>query len=138
MTSDGTRESDLGLPASGPGSVAAVGARVVAFVLDLVTGALIGGLLRVIEAHPTDAQRLLAVNGAFALQVILLQTLTGQSVGMRLLGLRVHALRRAGLPGFVPVAVRTALLMLLLPALVFDRDGRGLHDRAAGTVVVRA
>jgi uncharacterized RDD family membrane protein YckC len=38
----------------------------------------------------------------------------------------------------VPAALRTALLMLLIPALISDRDGRGLHDRAAGTVVVRA
>jgi len=30
-----------------------------------------------------------------------------------------------------------ALLVLLVPALVMDRDGRGLHDRAAGAVVVR-
>ena len=38
----------------------------------------------------------------------------------------------------MPVALRTALLLLLVPALITDRDGRGLHDRAAGTVVVRA
>jgi uncharacterized RDD family membrane protein YckC len=30
------------------------------------------------------------------------------------------------------------LLCLLIPALIWDRVGRGLHDRAAGTVVVRA
>ena len=31
----------------------------------------------------------------------------------------------------------TALLFLLVPALVFDRDGRGLHDRYSDTAVVR-
>jgi uncharacterized RDD family membrane protein YckC len=25
-----------------------------------------------------------------------------------------------------------------VPALIWDRDGRGLHDRAAGTVLVHA
>ncbi len=34
--------------------------------------------------------------------------------------------------------VRTALIALVVPPLVFDRDGRGLHDMAAGTVVVHA
>ena len=131
--------SDLGLPADGPGSVASLGARVVAFVLDVAAGALIGGLLNVFVADPEPLQRSLAANGAFAVQVAVLTALTGQTLGMRLVGLRV--LRPAsgdGVLGFLPALVRTALLMLVLPAVVFDRDGRGLHDRAAGTVVVRA
>jgi uncharacterized RDD family membrane protein YckC len=33
---------------------------------------------------------------------------------------------------------RTALLCLLVPAVIFDRDGRGLHDRLTDTAVVRA
>jgi len=33
--------------------------------------------------------------------------------------------------------VRSALLCLVIPAVVWDRDGRGLHDTAAGTVLVR-
>jgi hypothetical protein len=34
--------------------------------------------------------------------------------------------------------VRTVLLLLLVPAAVWDRDTRGLHDKAAGTVEVRS
>ena len=65
--------------------------------------------------------------------------LTGQTPGMRLLRLRVVPVTdSAPSVGLVPAALRTALLMLLIPALISDRDGRGLHDRAAGTVVVRA
>ena len=30
------------------------------------------------------------------------------------------------------------LLFLLVPAVIWDRDGRGLHDRARGTAVIRA
>jgi uncharacterized RDD family membrane protein YckC len=37
----------------------------------------------------------------------------------------------------VQVVVRTALLCLFLPATFWDHDGRGLHDKAAGTVIVR-
>jgi uncharacterized RDD family membrane protein YckC len=36
------------------------------------------------------------------------------------------------------IVVRTLLLFLLVPAVVFDRDGRGLHDRLSETAVVRA
>ena len=129
----------LGLPADGPGALAGTGSRLVAFVLDLGAGALIGGLVNAIVVDPTPGQRVLAVNGAFALQVLVLTALTGQSLGMRLIGLRVERLAdRHGVPGFLPAAIRTALLVLLLPALIFDRDGRGLHDKVAGTAVVRA
>ena len=33
--------------------------------------------------------------------------------------------------------VRTALLVLVTPAVIWDPDQRGLHDKAAGTVLVR-
>ncbi|MDQ1739361.1 MAG: hypothetical protein QOE53_1013, partial [Pseudonocardiales bacterium] len=36
------------------------------------------------------------------------------------------------------VLLRTVLLVLVIPAVVWDRDGRGLHDRLAGSAVVRA
>ena len=58
---------------------------------------------------------------------------------MRLVSIRVRPL--AGDPGRVGAGkalLRTLLLYLLVPALISDRDGRGLHDRFAGTVVVRA
>jgi uncharacterized RDD family membrane protein YckC len=35
------------------------------------------------------------------------------------------------------VLVRTVLLCLFLPAMFWDKDGRGLHDKAAGTLIVR-
>jgi hypothetical protein len=37
----------------------------------------------------------------------------------------------------VQIVIRTALLFLLLPALVWDRDGRGLHDRLSTTALIR-
>lgn len=136
----GHRGAELGLPAAGHGSVASVGSRVVAFVLDVLSGVAIGGgVVAVFLDGVTELERGLVHNAAFAAQVVVLQALTGQSLGMRLVGIRV--LRPAsgdGVPGFLPAAARTALLMLLVPALVYDRAGRGLHDRAAGTVVVRA
>ena len=134
---DGWRGRRLGLPSDGPGAVATTGSRLAAFVVDIVVAGLVGGLVNAF-VDPTAEQRAIAGNAAFALEVLLLTALTGQSIGMRLLGIRVLRLdARDSPPGFLPAAIRTALLMLVLPAVVFDRDGRGLHDKAAGTVVVR-
>ena len=129
----------LGLPPQGPGAVASVGARLLAFAADVVIGIAIGGLVVLFLGDVTPQQRSLANNGAFALQMVVLQALTGQSIGMRLLGIRVARLRERDVPpGFLPVATRTALIFLVLPAVTLDRDGRGWHDKAAGTVVLRA
>lgn len=128
----------LGLPEQGPGSVASTGARVLAFGLDLVAGVLIGGFVVALLGEVTPQQRGLANNVAFAAQVLVLQALTGQSLGMRALGIRVRRVTADGPIGMLPALLRTALLVLLVPALIYDRDGRGLHDRAAGTVVLRA
>jgi uncharacterized RDD family membrane protein YckC len=40
--------------------------------------------------------------------------------------------------GFVWALVRTILLLAVVPALITDRDLRGLHDRAANTIVIRS
>jgi uncharacterized RDD family membrane protein YckC len=56
-------------------------------------------------------------------------------MGGLLLRTRVARLDGAN-PPFVSVLQRTFLMLLAVPALVWDRDGRGLHDRFANTVVV--
>jgi hypothetical protein len=33
--------------------------------------------------------------------------------------------------------VRTFLVALIIPAVVLDLDGRGWHDKAVGTIVLR-
>ena len=54
----------------------------------------------------------------------------GITPGMAVLGIRVASLRST-LVGVPRAVLRTALLALVLPALVRDADGRGWHDRAA-------
>jgi len=71
----------------------------------------------------------------FAAQDIIFTALTGLTVGKRLMRIRV-----ARLDGRMVGAwsvVRTLLLLTVVPPLILDRDLRGLHDRAANTVVVR-
>jgi uncharacterized RDD family membrane protein YckC len=60
----------------------------------------------------------------------------GGSVGHRLTGMRVVPLT-GGWVGLRRPIVRTLLLVLVLPALVWDSDQRGFHDKVAGTVLIR-
>lgn len=72
----------------------------------------------------------------FGAEVYLLTASLGTTIGKRLLGLRVA--RLDGEPvGFVWALVRTLLLLTVVPPLVTDGNRRGLHDRAANTIVVR-
>ncbi len=117
----------LGLPESGAGSVAGMGRRLGALMIDwLLCEAIAWGVLH-------DQYLTIAV---FAAEVYLLTALTGFTVGKRLLGLRV--VRLDGKPvGFLWSLVRTLLFLAVIPPLVFDGDLRGLHDKAANTVVIR-
>lgn len=127
----GSSAERLGLPESGPGSPAPLSRRLVALVLDWLVAMLISYLL-------ADANSW-ATLGIFALENLLLVSTVGFTLGHRILSLQVRVLGApAGvLVGFARGAVRTALLCLVIPAVVWAADGRGLHDRAAGTVIVR-
>ncbi|MFJ1746657.1 RDD family protein [Streptomyces sp. NPDC088116] len=129
----GHRGQRLGLPEHGPGSVAPLGRRVGALLVDWALCMLIAyGLLAGRDGQTT---------GNWALGVLLVLSLltvgtVGFTPGKRLFGLRVIA-ENGGRLGFGRVLLRTALLCLAIPALVWDRDGRGLHDRLARAVQVR-
>ena len=72
----------------------------------------------------------------FAVEVYVLTALNGFTVGKRLVGIRTIAVD-GGPIGFGWALVRTAILLTVIPPLLTDRDLRGLHDRAANTIVVR-
>jgi hypothetical protein len=72
----------------------------------------------------------------FAGEQLLFLWLVNGSVGHLLLGMRVVPVTPGRLGAWRP-AVRTLLLCLAVPALIWDADHRGLHDRAAGTILVR-
>jgi uncharacterized RDD family membrane protein YckC len=128
---DPSRGAALGLPTDGPGSLAGFGQRAVAFLLDALAAALIAGLVTAPEL-PRNWSLL-----SFGLVTVVFLVLTGQTPGMRLLGLRLAHPRPGERLALWRAVVRTALLMLLLPALVVDGNGRGLHDRLTDTAVVR-
>jgi uncharacterized RDD family membrane protein YckC len=126
----------LGLPQEGGGSVASYGRRLLAMFIDWGLAWLAVLFLARVFGWTVRLGSLLPV-AVFGVEVWLLTGLLGLTSGKRLLGLRV--VRLDGRPvGLLWSLVRTLLLMLVVPALIWDRDYRGLHDRAANTVVINA
>ena len=75
--------------------------------------------------------------GVFVLEVALLTSLGGASAGQRIVGIKVVTYPDHLFVKPLPVFLRTFLIALVVPAVVTDREGRGLHDRITQTVVVR-
>ncbi|NUQ99850.1 MAG: RDD family protein [Streptomyces sp.] len=130
----GYRGQQLGLPEEGPGSIARPGRRFGALAVDWGLCLLIAyGLITHGYDQATGNWALLVF---FVLHVLTVGTI-GFTPGKRLFGLRVAALD-TGRPNLLRTVLRTALLCVAVPALIWDRDGRGLHDRLARTVEVRS
>jgi uncharacterized RDD family membrane protein YckC len=131
---------DLGLPEFGPGSIAGWSRRLGALLIDWFACSLItiaffyhpaAGHATNVFVEPRPWTPLV-----FGVQDFLLTATTGFTLGKRLTGLRV--IRLDGQPvGFGRALARTLVLMLVVPAVMMDRDLRGLQDKAGGTVVVR-
>ena len=115
-------------PRSGPRSIARLGRRLAALAIDWACAVVVS-----IAFFSYDPLATLAV---FAVvQVVFLLVLNG-SPGHLILGMRVVPEKPGPLGLWRPFA-RTALLCLLIPAVIWDRDQRGLHDRLIGTILVR-
>jgi uncharacterized RDD family membrane protein YckC len=129
----GYRGQRLGLPEQGPGSIASIGRRIVALFIDWFLCLLIAyGLIAHRDAGKSNTWTL----AVFGVVSILMLTTAGSTPGKRLMGLRVVRLD-GGRLGPVAAVIRTVLLLLVVPALIWDRDTRGLHDKAAKSVQVR-
>jgi uncharacterized RDD family membrane protein YckC len=123
------------VPDSGPGSIAGFGARLLAFVIDGILADLIGIIVN--GGYERSPRESLSVALAFLLIELVFVTFAGQTPGMRVAGIGVVRFDGRGRAALRWVAFRTLLLAAVLPALFTDRSGRAMHDRAAGTVMVR-
>lgn len=131
----GYRGEQLGLPEQGPGSIARPGRRLGALAIDWALCLLIAyGLLT--HGYKPGSTGNWALLVFFVLGVLTVGTV-GSTPGKRLLGLRIVP-EGGGRLNPLRVLLRTALLCVAIPALIWDRDGRGLHDRMARTIEVRA
>lgn len=119
-----------------PGEVAGLGRRVAALALDWLVA--IGASLLLFRGFAYGSlESSLATLLLFAGEVALLTWLIGASFGQRLLGLCVLRTDGSRL-GLGRAVLRTLLICLVIPAVVMDSYGRGLHDRAVGSIVLRA
>jgi uncharacterized RDD family membrane protein YckC len=126
----------LGLPEHGRGAVAGWGRRVVALLLDWFGSMMVVGLFVGSDLWTGTGAGQWAPLAVFAAQRWLLTSLAGGSAGQLLTRIRVVRTDRSRLgPGHV--LLRTALLCLVIPPVVYNRDRRGLHDLAADSVAVR-
>lgn len=125
----------LGLPATGPGSMARLLPRIIAVVIDwLVCSVIAAGFLGYSFNGSGNSWAPLAV---FFVENVLLVGTLGSTLGHRIMGL--HVGKVSGAPaGPLAALIRSALLCIFVPAVIWDKDGRGLHDRFAGTVLRRA
>lgn len=129
----GYRGEQLGLPEHGSRSIARPGRRLGALAVDWALCLLIAyGLLTHGYDQATGNWALLVF---FVLGVLTVGTV-GFTPGKRLFGLRIVP-EGGGRLNPLRALLRTALLCVAVPALIWDRDGRGLHDRMARTIEVR-
>jgi uncharacterized RDD family membrane protein YckC len=124
----------LGLPEEGSRSVAGWGRRIAALFLDWFACLFVANLITAYAGLSADAEPLLPL-GVFLVEATLFTALTGGSFGQ--LALRVVIVRLDNRPVTVVTAfVRTLLICLLVPPVVFNRDNRGLHDLAVNTIAL--
>lgn len=118
----------LGLPENGAGSLAKLGRRVLALIVDWSLAMLVS------QAFAAGDSTVTLI--VFSVTQWLLIATLGYSVGHRVLGLQVRRLDGKYV-GLWRSLIRVGLILLVIPATIWDADNRGLHDKAAGTVLVR-
>jgi uncharacterized RDD family membrane protein YckC len=123
------------MPERGPGSLARFGRRLVAVFVDWLLCTVIAAALlsyRLGEGGLGPFKPL----AVFVLMNLVLVGTLGSTFGHRLLGIRVVRIGGVSAGPFLAV-IRTVLLVVVIPAVIWDRDTRGFHDKIAGTVTVR-
>ena len=118
----------LGLPETGSGSLAKMGRRVFALGIDWALALMVSRAF-----FDSDNTATLTF---FMLEQWLLVATIGNSFGHLIAGIKVRKLDGSYV-GIVPALIRIGLILLVIPAVIWDTDNRGLHDKAAKTVLVR-
>lgn len=104
------------------------GRRILAIVIDW----LLAVLISVTFFHYNG----FATLGVFALMQMVFLITVGGSIGHLVTRMRLVPLE-GGVVGIWRPIVRTVLLCLVIPAVIYDQDQRGLHDRAVNAILVR-
>ena len=113
--------------------VASFGRRLGALMIDWALCTVVASLLvEDLRANPWPQLAIfVAVHALFV-------GLFGQTPGMALARIRCVSIADGGAVGLPRASLRALLLALVVPAMISDGTGRGLHDRAARSIVVRS
>jgi hypothetical protein len=126
----------LGLPETGPGSLAPMGRRLPALLVDWLIAYGLAALALGFGAISKETLATAVLVIWFLLGVVAVR-LFSFTPGQLALGLQVAAVDGRVPVGIGRLAVRGLLVGLVIPALFTDWDGRSVHDRVTGTAVVR-
>lgn len=127
----------LGLPESGSGALASVMRRAIGVLIDWVICWIIAAFI-VMNTHALGGTGTVTYF-LWLVMGIISGWLFARTPGMAVLGMGVARVDKPGEPvGFWRAAVRTILTGFVFPAAIVDADGRGMHDRATGTAVIRS
>ncbi|CAB4800803.1 unannotated protein [freshwater metagenome] len=113
-----------------------LGRRLAAITLDwlacyAIVAAISGGLG---QMTPERSPIILAL---FFAEVAILTALSGASLGQRIFGLRVVSFHDGGAITPIQALIRTIFLCLVVTAITYDENGRGIHERISKTVLIR-
>ena len=120
-----------------PFSRTTYGRRMAALALDwlacyAIVAALSGGINHM---SPNSSLYVLAI---FFLEVWILTALQGATLGHRLFGMKVVRFEDGGAISLSQALIRTVLIVLVVTAVTFDVNGRGIHERLSGSVLTRS
>lgn len=125
----------LGLSAEGPGSQASVMRRAGGVLIDWVLAWAIATLITATTDALGDTATLTYL--IWIVLGILTGWLMARTPGMAMLGMGVARVDATEPVGLWRAALRTVLTGFVFPAAIVDADGRGMHDRATNTTVIR-
>ena len=125
----------LGLPESGPGSLARLSRRAGALAVDWLIAYGLAGLGLSVGLLTTPALSAAIMGIWFVLGVVSVR-LFGFTPGQYALGLQVASVDGRLHVGTGRAIARGLLIALVIPALFTDSDGRGFQDRLTATAVV--
>lgn len=126
----------FGLPREGVNAVAGFGRRLAALTLDWLAANVLTLLVLGGDALEDPNVGFTVLLVWFLLTAVPVAVF-GATAGMTALGIRVASLDSAAVIGVPRALLRTLMIALIVPPLARDDDGRGWHDRATRTVVVR-
>jgi uncharacterized RDD family membrane protein YckC len=73
----------------------------------------------------------------FTAQYLVFAALGGATPGHRIMGLKTVRFSDGGMPTPLQALIRTSLLIIIVTAITFDQNGRGINERLSNTVLVK-